>query len=133
MSIDSERAEPMVVIYDGQCPFCTSYVRYARLRDAAGAVQLIDARSPHPEVENVKRLGFDLDEGMVVRIGADIYHGADAMRVLTAMSTPSHSFNRLMRFLFVSRRRAGLVYPILRSGRNLTLRMLGRTKIGQGS
>ena len=32
------------ILYDGACPFCASYVRYARLKDRVGEVDLVDAR-----------------------------------------------------------------------------------------
>jgi hypothetical protein len=38
-------------------------------------------------------------------------------------------FNRVNSMLFASREVARLAYPILRAGRNLTLRILGRSAI----
>ncbi|KAA9011069.1 DUF393 domain-containing protein [Sphingobium limneticum] len=34
-----------IIIYDGECIFCQNYVRFFRLREAIGAVELLDARS----------------------------------------------------------------------------------------
>ena len=31
------------LIYDGNCPFCSNYVRFTRLRENIGSVDLIDA------------------------------------------------------------------------------------------
>ena len=51
-----EANDKMVIVYDGLCPFCTSYVRLMSLRRSVGAVELVDARSAHPEVQRlVKR------------------------------------------------------------------------------
>lgn len=44
----------MVVIYDGECPFCRSYVSLMALRDRVGQVDLVDARSNDPRVINVR-------------------------------------------------------------------------------
>lgn len=132
MSTDSVCDNGVTIVYDGECPFCRSYVRLVRLRQTAGRVDLIDARSSHPVAKELKELGFDLDEGMLVRIGEQTYHGAEAMRILTVLSTPSGLFNRIMRALFLSSARASRLYPVLRSGRNLTLRLLGRKKIADG-
>src|SRR6185437_10214690 len=53
------------VVYDGQCPFCSSYVRLYRIRERGSRVSLIDARSAHPLVDEVRRRNLDLDRGMV--------------------------------------------------------------------
>lgn len=116
------------IAYDGQCPFCQAYVRLTRLRES-GAFSLIDARGAHPALEEVRRAGLDLNEGMVVKHGGRLYHGADAMHLLSLLSTRSGVFNRVMALLFGRPRLARLLYPVLRAGRNLTLRLLGRQPI----
>ena len=42
MPRDDARA---MIIYDGDCVFCSHYVRFVRLRETVGPVALIDARS----------------------------------------------------------------------------------------
>jgi predicted DCC family thiol-disulfide oxidoreductase YuxK len=119
-----------VVVYDGECPFCSRYVGLVRLRDAVGRVRLVNAREPDPLVDELKREGFDLDEGMVLVMGGRRYHGADCINMLAMLSTPVGAFNRLNAALFRSPTASRLLYPVLRAGRNLVLRLLGRTKIG---
>lgn len=114
------------VFYDGQCPFCSAYTRMLHLQQAVGPVELIDARSGDPRVSALKRSGFDLDCGMVLRRGGQIWHGADAMWMLSTLSEPGGILRTLMR----SPRRARLIYPWLRRGRGLVLRILGRQRIG---
>ncbi|MEE2691395.1 MAG: DCC1-like thiol-disulfide oxidoreductase family protein [Pseudomonadota bacterium] len=117
------------VVYDGECPFCSAYVRMVRLRDAAGKVHLLNAREEHPVVAQLKGEGFDLDEGMALKIGDAVYHGDECMHQLALMSGPSGLFNRFHFWVFKSPRRAKFLYPSLRAGRNLALRLLGRRKI----
>ncbi|SEO12261.1 Protein of unknown function, DUF393 [Paracoccus alcaliphilus] len=119
-------AAGLEIFYDGQCPFCSAYTRMLRLRKAVGRVELIDAREADPRVEALKRRGVDLDVGMVVRHGDRLYHGADAVRFLSALTDAPGPLARLMR----SPRRAAALYPVLRAGRALTLRLLGRRPIG---
>ncbi len=39
----------MVVVYDGECPFCRNYIRLMSLRKAVGDVELVDAElKPRP-------------------------------------------------------------------------------------
>jgi len=118
------------LIYDGDCPFCSRYTRYIRLREAVGDLLLIDARNGGPEVEQIIAKGFDLDDGMVLVIGKKTYHGAACLNRLALMSSRSDLFNRLNFFLFRSPRLSKVSYPILRAGRNLVLRMLGHSKLG---
>lgn len=120
------------VVYDGQCPFCSSYVQLYRLRALAGQVHLIDARSDHPLVEAIRHHGFDLDAGMAVAFGGRIYWGAEAMNLLALLGGDGTIFNRLNRLLFHRIGLARLLYPMLVRGRMLTLRLLGRGRIGEG-
>ena len=117
------------VIYDGECPFCSAYVRMVRLREAAGAVHLLDAREPHPVVDEVRALGYDFDEGMALKIGDAIYHGDECVHQLAMMSGSSGALNRLHFWIFKDPKRAKLLYPYLRAGRNAALRLLGKRKI----
>ena len=114
------------IVYDGECPFCSSYVRMVRLRAALGPVRLIDARSDDPLVARLAGAGVDLDRGMVVRSGGRIVHGDEAMHLLALMTTRSGVFNRAMRLLFSSPAVARRIYPVLVAGRNATLRLLRR-------
>jgi len=117
------------LVYDGECPVCSAYVRMVRFRAAVGRVQLIDARSGGPLVSEILREGFDLDEGMVLKIGDRIYHGPDCIHALALMSGGNGLFNRFNAWIFKSPARARILYPILRAGRNLLLRLLGRKKL----
>jgi predicted DCC family thiol-disulfide oxidoreductase YuxK len=122
-----------IVVYDGECPFCSRYVAMVRLRDAVGKVRLLNARDDDPLVDDLKRSGFDLDQGMVLVIGDRRYHGADCVNMLAMLSTPSGAFNRLNAAVFRSRTASRLLYPVLRAGRNLVIRLLGRAKIGMAA
>lgn len=124
-------AAPIWIVYDGDCPFCSAYVRLVRLREAVGTVHLIDARdSDDPVVAEVKAKGIDLDQGMAMKIGDRILHGDAVLHRIALMSGPSGTLNRLQAWIFRSPTRSRLLYPPLRAGRNATLRLLGRKPIG---
>ncbi|WP_136254384.1 thiol-disulfide oxidoreductase DCC family protein [Onishia niordana] len=122
-----------LLVYDGQCPFCRRYVRWLQLQDAAGELHLIDARGDDPVIDDVRALGFDLDKGMVLKLDAQWYHGADALRVLALLSSPVGVFNRLNRRLFGGHKRANSGYPLLRGLRGLVLRVLRRPSLQYSS
>ena len=117
------------IVYDGECPVCSAYMRMARLRAAAGPVALIDARSGDPRVAALERAGHDLDAGMVVRWRGRVYHGAEAMAVLATLSDGPAAWQALQRAVFGRPRVARIVYPALVRGRLALPRLLGRGRI----
>ena len=117
------------IAYDGECPFCSAYVKLTRLRANAGDLQLIDARSGHSAMVEIEHAGLDINQGMVVKYQGRLYHGADAMHVISLLSSKSTIFNSVMVLIFSNRTIARFLYPILRSCRNLTLRLMGRRLI----
>jgi predicted DCC family thiol-disulfide oxidoreductase YuxK len=121
--------EAPVLVYDGACPVCSSYVRYVRISNAAGALQLVNAREGGAWAERVRQAGLDLDEGMVLFYGGRSYHGVDCVHMLALLSTRSGAFNRVNALLFSAPRFARVAYPVMRAGRNLLLRILGRPKL----
>lgn len=118
------------LIYDGECPFCSRFARLAKLREAVGPLRLIDARSGAPEVAAARGQGFVLDEGMLLRLDGRDYAGAECLQRLALLSSRSTLFNRLNYALLRSPSAARWSYPLLRFGRNVALRLLGRPKLG---
>lgn len=124
-------SEPIRIVYDGECPFCSAYINMVRLRQAAGGVELIDARSSHPILQRIEAAGLNLDDGMVVELEGVFQHGDAAMTTLAAMTTRSGLFNRIVRLMFSRPAVARILYPPMVAGRALTLRLLGRGKINE--
>jgi hypothetical protein len=52
-----------------------------------------------------------------------------AIHALSLMSSKSGAINRINHWIFKSRSRARLLYPVLRPARNLLLKALRKTKI----
>ena len=127
MASDSE----VYIVYDGECPVCSNYTHLVRLREAVGRVTLLNARADHDVVREIKAKGYDLNEGMVLKIGNEIHFGADAMHMMAVLGKRGGIFSAINSSLFKSRGLARLIYPVLRSGRALLLRVLGRKKIDQ--
>jgi len=94
-----------------------------------GQLELVDARENSEYLERITDQGLDIDQGMVLIVDEQLYYGSDAIHALSLMSSRSGFFNRINYWIFRSSGVASLLYPILRSGRNLLLKILGRTKI----
>jgi hypothetical protein len=91
----------------------------------------VNAREGGTIVENVRRRGYDLDAGMVLILGDAYFHGDEALHRLALMSTRYGWFNRVNAWLFSNRTLSRLAYPVMRTGRRLTLRVLGRQPLSE--
>ncbi|BFM50150.1 DCC1-like thiol-disulfide oxidoreductase family protein [Marinomonas sp. THO17] len=119
----------ILLIYDKECPACHFYCQIVRIRQSVGELVLIDARVNPEVLKEVTEEGLDIDQGMVLKMDGHLYYGADAIHLLSLLSSRSGVFNRLNYRLFSSKKVATILYPILRSLRNLLLKILGKTKI----
>ena len=119
----------MVIVYDGQCVFCSNYVKLLRLRSTVGRVEMIDARRDGVSALLGQSLGLDLNSGMLVLYQGRHYHGPSAMTVLSLLSGPSGTLNRALASIFRHPQLSSVLYPVLRLGRAMTLALLGRRGI----
>lgn len=115
----------LAIFYDGKCPICARYLQMVRLSDLHD-VSLIDVRLSPTDWRRLETEGFDVDQGMVVDFDGQKYGGADAVNILSLLSTPSGYLNRINKLLLGNRRVARLLYPCLRAGRWTLLFVLGR-------
>ena len=121
--------EEILLVYDKQCPLCDNYCRMVRIRESVGELRLIDAREGGVVMDEITARGWDIDQGMVLKMGEQLYYGSDAIHALALISSRSGMFNRFNYWLFKSRTLSHVFYPVLRFFRNLLLKFLGRTKI----
>ena len=106
MSPSNSEAE-VLVVYDKQCPACDYYCNLVRIRESVGRLVLVDARDGGPIMEEITAKGLDIDQGMVVKVGEQLYYGSDAIHALALMGTNRGLFNRLAYWSFRSRRYPG--------------------------
>lgn len=118
------------LLYDGECPFCSRYVQLLRLRQLSPGFRLLDARRQPELVQEMLRLGHDVDTGMILHWQGRFFHGSDCIAQLSLLADTQTMGQRLNRALFADQRRARRLYPWLVRGRNLVLRLLGRRPIG---
>jgi predicted DCC family thiol-disulfide oxidoreductase YuxK len=119
----------LTLFYDGDCPLCSRYALYQRLREAAAHVDLIDARNmSSQDWMSLRDAGIDINNGVVIRVvtsdGQRQFHaGRSAMAFLAAFDDRSGVFSRAHRWFRV-RWFGVLAYPVLYQGRRALLVLL---------
>ena len=122
-------SEPILLVYDKDCPACNAYSQLVRIRQSVGELQLVNAREDSAVMRELTARGLDIDQGMVLLVGNNTYYGSDAIYMLSLLSSRSGVFNRLNYHLFKSRRVAKVLYPLLRGCRNVLLKLMRKRKI----
>ena len=116
------------VLYDGDCPFCTNYVKLLRLRQAVGQVDLLNVREQPELARTYAEQGYDLDKGMLLHLDGQDYFGADCINRLALLSTGNDLFNQFNAMVFSNACLSRALYPFMSAGRHLALRVLGRSR-----
>ncbi|MCZ6560844.1 MAG: DCC1-like thiol-disulfide oxidoreductase family protein [Gammaproteobacteria bacterium] len=125
----TKKNSEILLVYDTECPACDNYCRIVKIRESIGKLKIVDARESSEVLNEITELGLDIDQGMVLKMGGQLYYGSDAIHALALISSRSDFFNRLNYWLFRSERASRMLYPLLRSCRNLLLKLLGKTKV----
>jgi len=96
-----EIKQPITIIYDGDCPVCNAYIRYTRLQPYLSP-ELINARTNSDIIGNLEYRGLEINKGMVVIFSDRYYHGAEAMHLLSTLTTKYGFVNRINIFFFLN-------------------------------
>ena len=121
--------EEILLVYDRECPACNNYCQVIRIREDVGELKIVDARENSEVRDEITEMGLDIDQGMVLKMGGQIYYGADAIHAIALISSKSGIFNRANYWIFKSKSLSAILYPILRTCRNLLLKILRKSKI----
>ena len=114
------------IIYDGECPFCSRYVKLIRLEQTIGNIRLIDARKNPPEINLLKEKNLDINSGMAIFFNDQLYFGADCINRLALLSSPIGLVNKLNYYTFKTPLISRILYPVLRISRNIVIHLLGK-------
>ncbi len=119
----------ILLVYDKECPACNRYCQIVRIREDIGILRIVDARENSEVLNEITDAGLDIDQGMVLKVGAELYYGPDAIHALAMMGSRSGVFNRFNYWVFKSETISRLIYPVLKFCRNVLLKILGKAKI----
>ena len=123
------KREEILLVYDRECPACNAYCQVVKIRESVGDLRIVDARENTDILREITNEGLDIDQGMVLKMGNQLYYGSDAIHSLALIGSRSGVFNRINYWIFKSKSISSFLYPILRFFRNLLLKILGKTKI----
>lgn len=123
------KREEILLVYDRECPACNAYCQVVNIRESVGDLRIVDAREDSEVMKEITSQGLDIDQGMVLKMGGQLYYGADAIHALALIGSRSGILNRMNYWMFKSKTVSSVLYPILRFCRNLLLKILGKTKI----
>ncbi|MEP1742941.1 MAG: DCC1-like thiol-disulfide oxidoreductase family protein [Kangiellaceae bacterium] len=121
--------QKIYLVYDEECPLCDNYCRMVNIRKSVGELVLINAREDNQQIKQISDRGLDIDQGMVLIIDEAYYYASEAINVLALISSNNGLFNKFNHWCFKSKRLSRITYPLLRSFRNLLLKLMGKTKI----
>lgn len=100
--------------YDKNCPFCNSFANYLALKKAH-TLKLFNAREAQKQIHYFKAKGFDINDGVIVRIdGREIYQGAKAILLLKKMAVRKIWFYDNWFFIKI-------IYPMIKILRKIIL------------
>lgn len=121
--------EDILLVFDRECPACNAYCQVVRIKQSVGDLRIVDARENSEVMKEITAQGLDIDQGMVLKMGGQLYYGADAIHSLALIGSRSGIFNRFNYWVFKSKIISVIMYPLLKAARNLLLKMLRKTKI----
>ena len=77
----------ILLVYDKECPACHAYCQVVRIRESVGELRIVDAREESAVMEEITGAGMDIDQGMVLKMGDQLYYGADAIHALALIGS----------------------------------------------
>ena len=118
------------LLYDGECPACSSYVAFSRLRRLHPSLKVLDARGEPALVEELRGRGYEINEGMVMQLDGKIFFGAEATRQIARHAREGGVLRRALLDAIGDAPWSRALYPLLNRCRRLLLAVLGRKLIG---
>jgi len=123
------KREEVLLVYDRECPACNVYCQVVKIREIVGNLRIVDARENSEVLHEITAAGLDIDQGVVLKMGNQLYYGSDAIHTLALIGSRSGVLNRINYWVFKSKKISSILYPFLRFLRNLLLKILGKSKI----
>ena len=112
----------LTFIYDGECPFCNHFAELLELKSKIKNISILDGRKNPDLISDLFLKGYDLDNGAILLMDKDIFHGADAINtVCKLIKKPSSKLLEILSTTFKSSERTKFIFPFLVRARRLAL------------
>ena len=112
----------LTFIYDGECPFCNHFAELLELRSKIKHISILDGRKNPELIRNLLTKGYDLDNGAILLMDENIFHGADAINTICKLiKEPSSKLLQILSSTFKSSERTRFIFPFLVRARRITL------------
>ena len=118
-----------VILYDGECPVCGEYLNLLKIRELVDEVRLVNARTRPDLVDGLRAAGYEINDGIVLAHQGGIVYGASALSVIAQLGESERTINRASAAVFRVPLIGEIFYVVLKAGRKLLLRLLGRDLI----
>ena len=125
----SSMSNTLIIGYDGDCPFCNSYIRMQRFKEMSLKVELKNFRESPDLIETMQSQGRNPNDGMYVNFNGAEYYADEAMTLISGLPSNKNIISLFFKWWFQNKTRAKILYPALRIGRNLALKILRRQQI----
>ena len=116
----------LTLVYDGGCPFCSSFAQRAELQGGLPDLKIRDGRADHALRAELAGRGYRLANGAMLLEGDRIWHGSAAIAELNRRMNPSDALLQVLQQVFRNEGCAHQLYPALLLARRLALAVQGR-------
>ena len=112
----------LIFIYDGECPFCNHFAELLELKSKIKNISILDGRKNPDLIKDLLKKGYDLDNGAILLMDENIFHGAEAINTICKLiNKPSSKLLEILSKTFKSSKRTKFIFPFLVRARRLTL------------
>ncbi len=125
----AQTAEKIEIVYDDECPVCKTYCTNISLDNPEDSLTLTDARRKTAIMDDVTAKGWNIDEGIVVKINDKMYYNSEAMHQIAIRTKEKGFMGWVNRVFFRTARLSNVVYPAAKVARNMLLRVMGVGRI----
>lgn len=111
------------VYYDKECPFCEKYSNYIELKKLYD-IELIDARTNRKLINELRKNGFDINDGVILELDSQIFQGFEAVQKIDNLLNINDLKSKLFSFLVNLNIFEKIIYPSLKFLRKIVLQLL---------
>tara|TARA_A100001015_G_scaffold317123_2_gene433219 strand:+ start:272 stop:655 length:384 start_codon:yes stop_codon:yes gene_type:complete len=117
------------ILYDGECPFCKSFILLMNLRKNIPDIEILNARDMHGLVVNFREQGMEINDGMIMRLNGTTFFGDEVLIVISDLGRGEGFGFKLVRAVFKHEVVAKNLYPILVNCRAVFFRLIRKKMI----